>query len=82
MSPNVVCRLVAIELEVVWVSGVATPFYDVIIVIESFLLDILVFACELDMSQFKVLCGFLQGHRENITLNLEVVIALADCAPP
>ena len=76
------CELILVHIEVIRVRHAVAPLDLVVVVVEGLLVDILVFACELFVPQFKIYGSLFLGHWQYIALDLVVVVAQADRTPP
>ena len=75
-------QLILIFCEAVRINKLCTPFYLVVIVIKCFSLNVLIFSSKDFVSNVQIDCSLLIGYRLYKPLDLVVVIALADRAPP
>ena len=66
----------------VWVDEVSPPLDFIVVVIEGFPFDVLVFPSENLVPYVEVVSGLLIGYWFHKSSNLVIVITLADSSPP
>lgn len=82
VPPQMLHQSILILCEVVRINELCTPLDLVVIVIKCFSLNVLIFTSKDFVSNVQIDCSLLIGYRLYIPLDLVVVIALADSAPP
>lgn len=82
MSSEALNQLVLVCTEVVRILHIVSCSDVCIVIVKRLLFDMLVFSSEHPVSQIEILCSLLKSHWLDVTTNLEIEKAHANCALP